>query len=94
MGSFQQKHPTPAARHGFGDLGYSGDMRRGSRIGSLLLLVWLVIGLVAAVQRGYFSSGDTSCASAATIAVTVIAGPLNYLGVNPQVNCELPQPSQ
>jgi hypothetical protein len=69
-------------------------MRRGSRIGSLLLLVWLVIGLVAAVQRGYFSSGDTSCASAATIGVTIVAGPLNYLGVNPQVDCELPQPSQ
>ena len=60
----------------------------------MLLLLWLVIGVVAAVQRGYFSSGDTSCASAATIAVTVIAGPLNYLGVNPQVDCALPHPSQ
>jgi hypothetical protein len=69
-------------------------MRRGSRIGSLLLLVWLVIGVIAAVQRGYFSSGDTSCASAATIAVTIVAGPLNYVGVNPQIECELPQPSQ
>ena len=68
-------------------------MRRGSRIGSLLLVLWLVIGVIAAVQRGYFRNGDTSCADAATIAVTVIAGPLNYAGVNPQVNCELPQPS-
>jgi hypothetical protein len=59
----------------------------------LLLLVWLVIGLIAAWQRGYFSSGDTSCATAATIAVTVIAGPLNYVGVNPRVDCKLPQPS-
>jgi hypothetical protein len=63
-------------------------------VGALLLLVWLVIGGIAAAQRGYFSSGDTSCASAATIAVTVVAGPLNYFGVNPQVECELPQPSQ
>jgi hypothetical protein len=69
-------------------------MRRGSRIGSLLLLAWLVIGVIAAAQRGYFSSGDTSCASAATIAVTIVAGPLNYVGVNPQIQCELPQPSQ
>ena len=69
-------------------------MKRGSRIGSLLVLVWLVIGAIAAAQRGYFSSGDTSCASAATIAVTVVAGPLNYVGVNPQIECELPQPSQ
>jgi hypothetical protein len=69
-------------------------MRRGSRIGSLLLLAWLVIGMIAAAQRGYFSSGDTSCASAATIAVTIVAGPLNYVGVNPQIQCQLPQPSQ
>ena len=69
-------------------------MRRGSRIGSLLVLIWLVIGAIAAAQRGYFSSGDTSCASAATIAVTIVAGPLNYVGVNPQIECELPQPSQ
>ena len=60
----------------------------------LLVIVWLVIGVVAAAQRGYFSNGDTSCASAATIAVTVIAGPLNYVGVNPKVNCQLPQPSK
>jgi hypothetical protein len=69
-------------------------MRRGSRIASLLLVLWLVIGVIAAVQRGYFRSGDTSCASAATIALTIVAGPLNYVGVNPQVQCELPQPSQ
>ena len=69
-------------------------MRRRGGLGAVLLLVWLVIGVVAAAQRGYFSGGDTSCASAATIAVTIVAGPLNYLGVNPQVDCELPQPSQ
>jgi hypothetical protein len=58
-------------------------------------LVWLVIGVAAAAQRGYFSSGDTSCATTSTIIVTVLAGPLNYLGVNPQIQCpELPQPSE
>jgi hypothetical protein len=65
------------------------------RIGTVLLLVWLVIGAIAAAQRGYFTSGDTSCATASTIIVTVLAGPLNYLGVNPQLQCpQLPQPSQ
>jgi hypothetical protein len=66
------------------------------RIVSLLVLLWLVIGVVAAVQRGYFSSGgDTDCAGVSTIVVTVLAGPLNYVGVNPQVDCpELPQPSE
>ena len=68
--------------------------RAGSVIGALLL-VWLVIGAIAAAQRGYFSSGDTSCASLTTIVVTILAGPLNYVGVNPQVDCpELPQPSE
>lgn len=65
------------------------------RIGSVLVLIWLVIGLLACFQRGYFNSDDTSCAKAGTVAVTIIAGPLNYVGVNPKVNdCTLPQPSR
>ena len=64
------------------------------RIVSLLVLVWLVIGVIATVQRGYFSSGETDCADVSTIVVTILAGPLNYVGVNPQVDCpELPEPS-
>ena len=62
-----------------------------------IVLVWLIIGVVASWQRDYFKGQDTSCASAGTVAVTVIAGPLNYLGVNPKVkDCHpprLPQPS-
>jgi hypothetical protein len=66
-----------------------------SSIGAVLVLVWLVIGALAATQRGYFTSGDTTCASTSTSIVTVLAGPLNYLGVNPQVQCpQLPKPSQ
>jgi hypothetical protein len=64
------------------------------RIGSLLLLIWLIIGAIAVGQRGYFSGPVGSCTKAGTIAVTIIAGPLNYLGVNPRVNCTLPQPSK
>jgi hypothetical protein len=68
---------------------------RGVSVGAVLLLIWLVIGAAAAGQRGYFSDdADTSCATTATIIVTVVAGPLNYLGVNPKVDCELPQPSE
>jgi hypothetical protein len=64
------------------------------RIVSLLVLIWLVIGVIATVQRGYFSSGDTDCAGVSTIVVTILAGPLNYVGVNPQVDCPtLPEPS-
>jgi hypothetical protein len=68
-------------------------MRTGS-IGGVILLIWLVIGVIAGGQRGYYSGGDASCAKAGTILVTIVAGPLNYLGVNPKVNCKVPQPSQ
>ena len=65
------------------------------RLVSLLVLVWLVIGAVAAGQRGYYSGDDANCATFGTIAITILAGPLNYFGVNPKVeNCELPAPSQ
>ncbi|MFF4625773.1 hypothetical protein [Nonomuraea jabiensis] len=30
----------------------------------------------------------------ATIAVTIVAGPLNYLGMNPKIACQTPQPSK
>jgi len=64
------------------------------RIGSVLVLVWLVVGVVAAAQRDYFSGSEANCAKLGTIAATVAAGPLNYVGVNPKVKCELPQPSR
>ena len=56
------------------------------RIGSVILVIWLVIGLIAAAQRNYFNE-KVSCASAGTIVVTVLAGPLNYVGVNPRLSC-------
>jgi membrane protein YdbS with pleckstrin-like domain len=64
------------------------------RIGSVVLVVWLVIGAIAAGQRHYFSSSDPNCSRTSTIAVTIIAGPLNYIGVNPKVTCKTPQPSK
>lgn len=64
------------------------------RIGALVIAIWLVIGLIAAAQRGYFSTADTNCAKASNTVVTVIAGPLNYVGVNPQIKCNVPQPSK
>lgn len=64
------------------------------RYGSLLLVVWLVIGAFAAYQRGYFGgTGEASCAELGTVLLTVVAGPANYLGANPTIDCQLPQPS-
>jgi hypothetical protein len=64
-------------------------------IGTLVLIVWLIIGAVAAGQRHDYTRPPTNCNQAATIAVTIVAGPLNYLGVNPKISCRhLPQPSK
>ena len=63
------------------------------RAGVLILLIWLVIGAIAAGQRGYYSSRAENCTQAGTIVATVAAGPLNYVGVNPKVSCHPPSPS-
>lgn len=68
---------------------------RGSGLVGLLVVVWLLIGVVAAVQRGYFGDDrDVNCKTASDTVLTVLAGPLNYLGVNPKVDCEVPEPSK
>ncbi len=64
------------------------------RILAVLLVIWLAIGAIASGQRGYYSKSPTNCARAGTIAVTILAGPLNYVGVNPKTKCLLPRPSQ
>ncbi|MEJ7635689.1 hypothetical protein [Aeromicrobium sp.] len=65
------------------------------RIGSAVLLIWLIIGVLAAAQRDYFtSSGDADCSKVGDTVLTIAAGPLNYAGVNPKVDCETPEPSE
>jgi hypothetical protein len=61
-------------------------------IGSVLLVIWLVIGGIAAGQRGDYR-GAIGCSRASTIAVTIMAGPLNYTGVDPNINCTVRHPS-
>jgi hypothetical protein len=64
------------------------------RIGSIILVVWLLVGVLACAQRGYFSQSRVNCAEAGTIVVGVLAGPLNYVGANPKIDCKVPQPSK
>jgi hypothetical protein len=64
------------------------------RIASILLILWLIAGVIAAGQRNYYSGRVENCNQVATIAVTILAGPLNYLGMNPKIACQTPQPSQ
>jgi len=61
--------------------------------GTLILFIWLIIGAAAAGQRGYFSSPTFGCTQGATIALTIAAGPLNYVGLNPSMSCSAPKPT-
>jgi hypothetical protein len=85
MGIYGQPHP-------WGSPDLEADMRTGS-VGGVIVIIWLLIGALAAGQRGYFGGSANNCAKASTIVVTVIAGPLNYVGVNPKIKCVVPQPS-
>ena len=64
------------------------------RLLGIVLLVWLIIGAIAAGQRDYYSSAKSNCASVGTITVTILAGPLNYMGANPKIHCKVPEPSK
>ena len=60
----------------------------------VVIVIWLVLGAVAAAQRGYFGDDrDVNCKTASDTVLTILAGPLNYVGVNPKVKCKTPQPS-
>jgi hypothetical protein len=65
-----------------------------TRTVSVFMLIWLLIGVAAAVQRGYLSGSDTNCGRVGSTIVTIVAGPLNYVGVNPRISCRAPQPSR
>lgn len=64
------------------------------RIPSIVVVIWLIIGAIAAGQRHYYTSAPANCSKAGTIAVTIVAGPINYVGLNPKISCKTPQPSQ
>jgi hypothetical protein len=63
------------------------------RRGTLLVVLWLAIGAAAAGQRGYYDSQSFSCTEGATIAITLVTGPLNYIGLDPKLLCKLPSPT-
>jgi hypothetical protein len=72
----------------------SRKRQRNRRLAVALVLVWLIIGAVAGGQRHYYSGSAETCAKAGTIAGTILAGPLNYLGANPKISCRIPRPSK
>lgn len=59
----------------------------------VLIVVWLVVGGFAAAQRGYYNGSLANCSTIGTISVTALAGPLNYVGINPKLGCTIPSPA-
>jgi len=57
------------------------------RVFWIVLVVWLAIGALAAGQRNYYSSSSANCSGVGTILVTILFGPVNYLGGNPKLTC-------
>jgi hypothetical protein len=54
----------------------------------LLMIIWFILGASAAHDRGYFDSGrNHDCAFIGSAMLTVVAGPLNYLGLHPTAAC-------
>lgn len=66
----------------------------GSRTVAIIVIVWLLIGFAAAAQRNYLAGADATCAKVGTTLVTIVVGPLNYVGANPKIDCSAPQPSR
>lgn len=75
--------------------GYRPTMR--GLIG-IIVVAWLLVGAFAAFQRGYFGNErDVNCKTFGDTALTIVAGPLNYLGANPKIKCsevDVPEPSK
>jgi len=53
----------------------------------IVLFVWVLIGALAAGQRNYYNSSSGNCSGVGTIVVTILFGPINYLGGDPKLTC-------
>jgi hypothetical protein len=54
----------------------------------IMVIVWFVLGAAVASDRGYFdTSTPRDCTFVGSGLLTVVAGPINYLGVHPRAVC-------
>ena len=54
----------------------------------ILVIVWFVLGVSVANDRGFFdTNADRACTFVGSGLLTVVAGPINYLGVHPKAAC-------
>ena len=49
---------------------------------------------MAADRRPRGEDKDVRCKEVGDTVLTIVAGPLNYVGVNPKIECKVPQPSK
>jgi hypothetical protein len=60
------------------------------RLGVALVLVWLIVGIAATAQRGYFKSDNATCAKTGTVARHHLGGPSQLRRCQPEG--QLPHP--
>jgi len=54
----------------------------------ILVIIWFILGTSAANDRGYFDSGaERDCDFIGSALLTVVAGPLNFVGLHPRAYC-------
>jgi hypothetical protein len=54
----------------------------------ILVIIWFVLGAGSANDRGYFNATpDRDCTFIGSALLTVVAGPINYAGVEPHASC-------
>lgn len=54
----------------------------------IFVIVWFILGASVAHDRGYFNgSAHRSCSFVGSGLLTVVAGPINYIGVHPRAVC-------
>jgi hypothetical protein len=61
---------------------------------AVVVIIWLLIGAVAAAQRHPYTGGIAGCSRVASTVATIAVGPLNYVGTNPEIACQMPKPSK
>jgi hypothetical protein len=54
----------------------------------IVVIIWFVLGASVANDRGYFdTSKPRNCSFVGSAMLTVVAGPINYLGFHPRAVC-------
>lgn len=54
----------------------------------ILVIIWFTLGASVAHDRGYWEPGhDRDCQFVGSALLTVVSGPVGYLGVHPRAYC-------